>query len=357
LEDYNQLINKLGEAEKKSLKDVYEEKVKLLYEVWIEEIKIDAKHLELVNICYNLFTKSTDVNHRTGYRVVLVDPLCTLGIKIFDLMLYHEENQTAILLDAKSSISDRGTSGMVTDTSKASEMAYNNKNKLEEFIGKPISKMEFVIVVPAYYAENLRDAIQSKQANICVWAYFHDPSSLQLIQTVNEDVSAQRLNGRTHSDENMRQILLKSVSAKMGALRSLPIMPTSHIFTKFEYLSQNLFVELDRLPQEKRWFEYSTVFSLLKRAYSATEFDDSDIERETKKLINSALNARLFRKINNEEEIARSEFTVEYKRSSYEKFRQEYLDNRSTDKAYSEAVSEFRRIKGISSLTDFPKET
>ena len=356
MEDYNHLINTLGEEEKKSLKALYEEKVKSLHEVWIEEIKIDAKHLELVNICYNLFTKSTDVNHRTGYSIVLVDPLCTLGIKIFDLMLYHEENQTAILLDAKSSISDRGTSGMVADTSKAAEMASKNKSKLEEFIGKPIAKMEYVIVVPAYYAENLRDAIQSKQANICVWAYFHDPSSLQLIQPTAEDISAQRLNGRTHTDETMRQILVKSVSAKMGALRSLPIMPTSHIFTKFEYLSQNLYVELDRLPQEKQWFEYSVVFSLLKRAYSATEFDDGDVERETKKLINSALNARLFRKINNEEEIARSEFIVNYKRNSYEKFRQEYLDNRPSDKAYSEAVLEFRRIKGISSLTDFPKE-
>jgi hypothetical protein len=260
----------------------------------------------------------------------------------------------AILIDAKSSISDRGTSGIVDDASKAAIAAAENKNKLEELIGKPISKIEYVITIPAYYAENLRDAILLKQASICVWAYFHDPSRLQLIQQ-NEDVSNQRLSGRTHTDENMRQILAKSISAKMGALRSVPIMPTSHIFTKFEYLGQHLYVELDRLPKEKRWFGYSTVFSLLKRAYSATELDDSDIEHETKKIINSAINARLFKKINGETEIERSEFIVNYKRSSYERFRQEYLDNRPNETAYREAAEELRRSKGIKSLTDFQK--
>jgi hypothetical protein len=343
----------LGEEEKETLKILFETKQKALHEVWINEIRIDSKHLELVNICYNLFTKSTDINHKTGYRVVLVDPLCTLGDKIFDLMLYNETNKTAIFIDAKSSISDRSTNGIIEDTTKAALVTSKNKNKLEEFIGKTISKMEYVLVTPAYFAENLRDAIQSMNASICTWAYFHDPSSIQLIQPTNEDVYAQRVNGRTHNDEVFRQILIKSVSAKMGSLRSLPIMPTSHIFAKFEYLSQHLYVELDRLPKEKRWFEYSTIFSLLKQAYSATEFDDIGIEEETKKLINSAISARLFKKINGEEDIVRSEFVVEYKRNSYEKFRQEYLDNRPNDKAYNEAVEEFKRLKGITKLTDF----
>jgi hypothetical protein len=78
LEDYYHLLDTLGEAEKESLKTIYEQKIRSLHEVWTEEIRIDAKHLELVNICYNLFTNSTDVNYKTGYRVVLVDPLCTL---------------------------------------------------------------------------------------------------------------------------------------------------------------------------------------------------------------------------------------------------------------------------------------
>jgi hypothetical protein len=353
MENYNSLLSTLGEKEKETLKALLEKKIKALHEVWTKEIRIDAKHLELVNICYNLFTKSTDVNHKTGYSILLVDPLCTLDIKIFDLLLYNEENQTAILIDAKSSISDRGISGTVDDICKTALAASDNKNKLEELIGKPISKMEYVILIPAYYAKNVRDAVLSKQASICVWAYFHDPSKLQLIQQTKEDVSDQRLSGRTHTDENMRQILVKSIPARMGALRSLPIMPTSHIFTKFEYLSQNLFVELDRLPKEKRWFGYSSVFSLLKRAYSATELDDVDIERETKKLINSALNANLFKKINRNEEIERSEFIVNYKRSSYERFRQEYFDNRPSETAYKEATEEFKRTKGIKKLTDF----
>jgi hypothetical protein len=353
MEDYNNLIETLGAEEKKSLRSLYETKLKALQQVWIDEIEIDAKHLELVNVCYNLFTKTTEINHKTGYRIVLVDTLVTLGIKIFDLLLYNENNKIAILLDAKSSISERGVNGTVDDTSKASLEAIANKDKIELFIGNTISKMEFVLVTPAFYAEALRDAVVSKNANICVWGYYHEPGRVQLLQPTDEEVPIQRLNGRTHNDETLRQVLLKSVPAKMGGIRSLPIMPTSHIFTKFEYLSQHLYVLLDRLPKEKRWFGYSAVFNLLKQAYSPTEFDDSQIEQETKKVINSALNARLFRRINSEEDIVESEFVINYKRSTYEKFRQEYLDNRPSDKVYAETVNEFRRIKGIKSLPDF----
>jgi hypothetical protein len=351
VEDYNNLMEKLGAEEKKSLKNLYETKLNKLQEVWI--IEIDAKHIELVNVCYNLFTKTTETNHKTGYRAVLVDPLFTLGIKIFDLLLFNENNQMAILLDAKSSISERGVNGIVDDASQASLDAIANKDKLELFIGNTISKMEFVLVTPAFYAENLRDAVISKNASLCVWGYYHEPGRVQLLQPTDEDVPTQRLNGRTHNDENMRQVLLKSVPAKMGGIRSLPIMPTSHIFTKFVYLTQNLHVLLDRLPKEKRWFGYSTVFSLFKRAYSPTEFDDSQIEQETKNVINSALNARLFQRINSETDVEKGEFTINYKRSTYGKFRQEYLNNRSSDKVYAETVEEFRRIKGIRSLLDF----
>ncbi len=91
MKEYNNLVKKLGDKEKESLKKHFEPKLEALKIIWRDEICTDAKHLELVNICYNLFTRSTSINHVTGYRVILVDPLFTLGIKNFDLALYNED--------------------------------------------------------------------------------------------------------------------------------------------------------------------------------------------------------------------------------------------------------------------------
>jgi hypothetical protein len=62
----------------------------------------------------------------------------------------------------------------------------------------------------------------------------------------------------------------------------------------------------------------------------------------------------MFKKINDEENIANCEFIISYKRSSPEKFRDEYLDNRSVDKVNTETISEFRKANGIKGLDEFP---
>ncbi len=154
------------------------------------------------------------------------------------------------MIDAKSSISERGIGYTIDDTHKRS-MAAANKDKLELFIGKSIVKMEFAILTPSYYALDLSKTIQTKNKEICVWAYYHEPNKIKLIQPSSETVPIMRANGRTHSDEKLRQILLKTIEARMGALRSLQIMPTSHIFTKFEYLASVSSLFWDNNPKIK----------------------------------------------------------------------------------------------------------
>jgi hypothetical protein len=81
-------------------------------------------------------------------------------------MLYNEKKQIAVLVDAKSSVSDRGTGGIVDDVSKADSLALEHKNKMEEFIGTTISKIEYVIVVPAFYAKNVLERARLHKPNV-----------------------------------------------------------------------------------------------------------------------------------------------------------------------------------------------
>lgn len=352
MEDFAQVREALSSEEKDALDEIYKNKAKELKEVLKGEIVRDNEHLELVNICYNLFTKTTETNKGTGYKVVLADPLYTLGIKNFDLMLYNETNQTAILVEAKSSISERAIGSTIDETMQAASEANSNKEKLESFIENKIGIIEFAILSFAYFADSLKEAVVSKNASLCLWAYHNVPGLIKLIK-IGEDVRSEQIAGRMHGDENMREALLKTISTRMGALRSLPIMPTSHMFAKLEYIGQQLFTRLDRQPQDKRWFDYSVVYNLCKQAFSPTELDDSQLEEETRRIIDSAVKAGLFRTINGEEEISRMEFEISYGRRDYEKFKEDYLEKRSKERAYKAAVDEFRQRKGVKKLDEF----
>jgi len=351
-EDFAHLRDTLGAEEKKTLDEIYQKKVSETEERLREEIKRDNEHLELVNLCYNLFTKTTETNKTTGYKVVLVDPLCTLEIKNFDLMLYNENNQIAVLIDAKTSISERGIGNTIDETVKAANEALSNRETLENITGCKMNKIEFVILSYAYYVDYLKKAVISKNASICLWAYHVPPGLIQVLKT-GEEILLERAAGRMHEDENMRQILLKGISTKMGALRSLPIMPTSHMFTKLEFLAQQLFAFLDRKPRDKRWFGYSEVYNLCKQAFSATELDDAQLEKETRKIIDSAIEFGLFRIIKEEKEMSQMEFDISYSRRDYERILKDYLEKRAKEKAFNAAMEEFRQKTGVKKLNDF----
>lgn len=352
MEDFVRAKEALSSEERETLEKIYKTKSKELMEVLGKEIERDNEHRELVNLCYNVFTKTTETNRVTGYKVALVDPLYSLGIKSFDLMLYNEANNTAILIEAKSSISERGTGSIVDDTIQAANEALSHKEKLGFFIGNKIERIEFTILSFAYYVESLKEAVISKNAGLCLWAYHVVPGLIQLVRT-GEDTLSEKSAGRMHADENMRQALLKTISTRMGALQSVPIMLTSHMFAKLEYIGQQLFTRLDRQPQNRRWFGYPEVFNLCKQVFSSTELDDSQLEEEVRRIIDSATEVGLFRTINEENEIPRMEFEISYGRRDYEKFKEDYLEKRSKEKAYNAAIEEFRREKGVKKLNEF----
>jgi hypothetical protein len=350
--EFDLLLDSLDANERKILEDIYKKKILESQAGINEEIERDNQHLELVNICYNLFTRTTETNKMTGYKVVLVDPLCTLNIKIFDLMLFNDITKNAILIEAKSSISERKVGSEVDETTEAAKQALSNLEKLQEFIGSKIAKLEFAVLSYAYYADLLKAAIIAKNASMCLWAYHAVPGIIQML-AIKDDVLSEKSAGRMHFDEDIRQTLLKAIPTKMGALRSLPIMPTSHMFTKLEYIAQQLFTFLDKQPRDRRWFRYSEVFSLCKQAFSSSELGDSELEQEARKIIAAAIEADLFQVINDEDDISLMEFEIPYNRRNYEKFKEDYAEKHTQEKASIAAIEQFKQQKGFRKLEDF----
>jgi hypothetical protein len=352
MEDFDNFRDTLTSNEKKALDDIYDKMTVEIKERLREEIKRDNEHIELVNLCYNLFTKTTEINRVTGYKVILVDPLCTAGVKSFDLMLYNETSHIVILVEMKSSISERGMGSVIDETVASAESARSNAEKLESIVGNKIKKMEFAVLSFAYYIETLKQLVVAKGASVCLWAYHVVPGLIQMAR-ISENVTLEKQAGRIHEDENMHNTLSKGISTRMGALRSLPIMPTSHMFAKLEYIAQQLFVLLDRKPQDTRRFGYLEVYNLCKQAFSATELDDSQLEEETKKVIASAVEAGLFRKINDGDDLSIAEFDLSYGRREYRKFLEDYLEKRAKDKAFIVAIEEFKQKKGLRKLNEY----
>lgn len=347
-------MNKLIPSEKKLLQEIYDQETQQIKRELKAAIERDLEHLELVNICYNVFVQSTEFNRLTGYNVRLIDPLYTLGMKIFDLALFRKETSTAILVECKSSISSREKSKIVNETTQASEVVESNRIELEKSIGEQIKRMEFAICSYVYYSDKIKDTILSNDAKLCLWSYHSTPGIIKLVE-LGDDVYSEKMAGRTHYDESLRETLLKGVRTRSGSLRSLPIMPTSHMFIKLAYISQQLFLLMEKRKREERWFKYSDVFTLFKQAIGGTtDLEDIHIEEMTKNAIHSGIEAKLFRDLTPDtQSFSQKEFDLSYMRRDYEKFESDYITRKAQAKAFEPALKKFREKTGYKTLNEY----
>jgi hypothetical protein len=267
-------------------------------------------------------------------------------------MLYNEVNRCAILIDAKSSISDRAKGSIIDDVVEASTVALSHKDKLESFARSKIDKLEFAILTFAYFADSIKQLVKEKNASVCIWSFHVVPGCIQLVRN-GEDTRAEQLAGRSHVDEILRQALVKAIPTRMGALRSLPIMPSSHMFCKIEYIGQELFNGLDRSMTEDKSFGFSEVFSFCKQAFSTTELNEAQIENQTKQIIEASIESGLFRKLNEELEPSSMKLEISYGRRNYEKFKEDYLVKKCEAKAFSQALEEFKESHGFTRIDQY----
>jgi len=188
--DIEEFRNKLPFKEREKFDSIIEGEIRKKEKTILDEIRKDRSHLDLVNFCANLFIPGLEIDQKTGYKLLTIEPLFILNIKNFDLAVFRNKNRSMLLIECKHSISN--IEELVKDISQSISETEKHKNELEEFIGSRIDEIEYVLCVPAIYVNDLLDEIGKQNVPLCVWGCDMFTKKLQLFsKTKNIDQEVQ----------------------------------------------------------------------------------------------------------------------------------------------------------------------
>jgi hypothetical protein len=346
----------LSQDQRKILDKILEDETRKKRRVLLEHIEIDQNHLEILNFCANFFVPGQLLPGRTGYSLVLVDPLYSLGVKNFDLGIFRRENASLILTECKSSVSN--PEELVDDLNEAVNITNERKDELEKVLGNNIADpIEFALCIPAVYADDVHKKILETQTPICVWAADLWKRKMKIF-TSKEDTENEIRAGRLHRDRNLNSLLGRGVESKLRAIRSIPILPSSHMCTLLVYISELIYGETKE-PRKYGEFQYSDVFSILTREMGRlTGLSDKDFQNLTKKILETGHRKGIFRDLAEDVlELPRKIFQISGRRTNAEVVRRHvletYVDHNAREKAKSESIIRYRRETGVTTLNSF----
>lgn len=269
-------------TEKEKLDSIFEDEIRKKKKTILDEIRKDRLHLELVNFCANLFIPGLELNQKTGYKLLLVEPLFTLGIKNFDLAVFRNENRSLLLIECKHSISN--VKKLVQDVSQNISETERHRTELEELIGSHVDQIEYVLCAPAIYVNDLLDETVDQDIPVCVWGCDRFTKEIRLFSKT-ENVEQEIESGRVHKDKNLSKILFQGVISELGVTRSVPILLSSHMGSLLIHVNQYLYLE--RISQElENVFTSSDVYNVLLTRYQKyTQISEEDAAKIAEAII------------------------------------------------------------------------
>jgi hypothetical protein len=319
----------------------------------LKHIETDQKHLEIVNFCANFFLPGELLPEKTGYLLYLIEPLYTLGIKNFDLGFFRRENASLILTECKSSISDPGK--LVDDLNKAIDATKSNKNAIEKIFGNKIADpIEFALCIPAIDAPIVHKEIIQRQASICTWAAAQFERKIRLLSD-QTDTRNEILAGRLHKDGNLNSFLGNGVESKLRAIRSISILPSSHMCTLMVHVGE-LIYRGSKAQGSYGEFQYSDVFSILtKEMGRMTGLSEKDFDSLVTSILTTGKRKGIFKDLTDDvQELPRKTFQIAGRRSSAETVHRDvketYINHNAREKAESESLLRYKKEKGITTL-------
>lgn len=341
--------------EKEKLDSIFNEEIRKKKRTILEEIQKDRLHLELVNFCANLFVPGLELDQKTGYKLLLVEPLFTLGIKNFDLAIFRSENRSLILVDCKHSISD--VKGLIRELSLNISETKKHQDELEELIGNPIDQIEYVLCAPAIYVKDLLDEIESQNAPVCVWGCNMFTKEIRLFSR-SDNTELEIQSGRVHRDKNLNKFLFKGIISKISVTRSVPILFSSHMCTLLIHVNQYLYLE--RISQKlENAFTFSDVYNTLLTQYQKyTETPEEEIRRLTKAMFETAKRKGIHEDLTPDIiELEHKTFKVTGRQTNArviaENTRKKYVIANAQRLAETSTIDRFKRETGITGLNAF----
>jgi len=250
-----------------------------------EEIESDRRHLEIINFCSNLFTPGLELDSLTGYRLMLIEPLCSIGIRNFDLGVFNDKSRCLLLVECKHSISR--IKPEIVELSKAIEETNGRKIELEDILGGSINYIEYVLCIPAMEVSEVLREVSTQSIPLCVWGFDLMKRELRLFCETS-DSEHEIKSGRMHRDGNLSRILFRGITSKT-LVRSIPIIPSSHMCTLLIHVTAHLYLE--RVIQgTENIFSYPDVYNLILNQFERhTYIPEEYLKGLTTRIIETAL--------------------------------------------------------------------
>lgn len=266
----------LTSDQKEKLDQVFEEEVRKKQRNIMDEIRKDRHHIELVNFCANLFVPGLELHKNTGYQLLLVEPLFTLGVKNFDIAVFRNENRSLLLIECKHSVSD--VRDLIKDLSTNISETEKHREELEELVGSHVDIIEYVLCAPAINVNELLNETAKQNVPVCVWGCNMFTKEIRLFSktsTIEDEIGL----GRVHRDKNLNKILFRGVVSQISATRSVPILLSSHMCSLLIHVILSLYLERIRQAGENT-FSFSDVYNILFKEYqNYTQISEEELTR------------------------------------------------------------------------------
>jgi hypothetical protein len=240
--------NKLSDSQKELFDKIYKKLTDDKENLIINEIEIDHKHLDVVNLCANPFMIYASMNIETGYELRAYEPLYEGRKKNFDVAIYNPKSQIMILIECKSSYNYlRGAKEEIIETIKIVE---KNLGRLQQIIGDDINHVEYAYCLPSNDGMKFGEYVYKNDLPICVWCYDAFQGEISLYQYPEESNENAVINGRLHGDGKLTRLLSNSIKSSPKTSRSSSFLPSSHIFT---LLMDSTITLVRKMKKDPKW--------------------------------------------------------------------------------------------------------
>lgn len=353
--DFKDYRDKLPQGDKEKLDSILEEEIRKKERVILDEIRRDRLHLELVNFCANLFIPGLELALQTGYKLILVEPLFPLGIRNFDLAVFRNENRSMLLIECKHSISD--VEALIQDLSQNVSETEKHRNDLEELIGSRIDQIEYVLCTPAIYVSDLLNEIRRQRVPVCVWGCNMFTREIRLFsKTDNTEQEIQ--SGWIHKDKNLNKNLFRGKISKLGVIRSVPILLSSHICSLLIHVNQYLYLE--RIIQEsENAFTFPDIYNILSKEFQKyTQTKEEEMARMSRAIILTAGRKGIYEDLTRDIlELESKMFRVTGRQTNArviaQNTQQKYVLNNAQRLAEASSIERFKEETGFTGLNAF----
>ena len=330
-----------------------------------EELERDKNHHNLMRLCAKSFAQS-ELSQRSGYQFYFAEPLIDLGQiqknnNNFDLLLFNEENHSAIFIECKTSIND--AKATMKELVNSINLVKDNINYLSDLIGVEIDLDNTEYVLCVYDIES-RAVIQSMKTQIIKKSKSkYDPNLVKLWIFRPHSQIIQLYQDQSHNNKNLTNMLLAGFSEqKLRSQFELPYLITTHPFRLIilsivaDCYAKNA---LDASIADPKIIKIKDIYNTLFKNISLGMPKDKKSEMIKEKLntiINYGEKYELFDKINDDEIriICVGKDLRIVISNIKEKYSKNWIALKSEKEAEIKSVEEYKKRKGITELSNFP---